>query len=78
MNTTNKTIWNEIGEGNAHVGDGCVGSWATFPEGTTAQAVLDDYMSTADYDGATGEFTVTAEIDGQLASCRVGPGGEIL
>ena len=69
--------WNEVCEGNAHVSDDCVGSWATFPAGTSAQEVLDEYMSTADYSGATGSFVVTATIDGDTASVRVGPGGEV-
>lgn len=69
--------WNQVQDGNAHVSDGAEGFWAEFPAGTTAQAVLDDYMSTADYSGATGTFRVTAEIDGALASVRVGPGGEV-
>jgi hypothetical protein len=69
--------WNEAGRGNAHVSDGCIGYWSEFQEGTTAQMVLDDFMSTADYSGATGTFVVEAEIDGQLASVCVGPGGEV-
>ncbi|MGA7122344.1 MAG: hypothetical protein WBY94_19735 [Polyangiaceae bacterium] len=63
--------WNETQDGNAHVSDGAVGFWANFPPGTSAKAVLDEYMSTADYDGATAEFVVTAEIDGQIATTTV-------
>jgi len=70
--------WNQQQEGNAHVSDGQEGYWATFPRGTSAQRVLDTYMATADYSGATGTFTVTATIDGDMASVRVGPGGEIV
>jgi hypothetical protein len=70
-------IWNQTRHGNAHVSDGQEGFWASFPKGTSAQAVLDEYMSTADYTGATGTFTVEAEIEGRLASVRVGPGGEV-
>lgn len=70
--------WNQTKQGNAHVSDGAEGFWATFPDGTSARQVLDEYMSTADYSGATGMFTVTAEINGELCSCRVGPGGEVI
>jgi hypothetical protein len=70
------TAWNQTQQGNAHVEDGAEGFWASFPEGTTAQAVLDEYMSTADYSGATGSFVVRAEIGGATASVRIGPGGE--
>ena len=70
--------WNQQQQGNAWVTDGQEGFWATFPKGTSAKEVLDSYMDTADYSGATGTFTVRAEIDGDVASVRVGPGGEIL
>ena len=70
-----KTAWNQVQQGNAHVSDGQEGFWSEFPAGTSAQAVLDEYMSTADYTGATGTFTVTARISGNLASVDVGPGG---
>lgn len=70
--------WNQQQQGNAHVSDGQEGYWATFPRGTSAQRVLDVYMATADYSGATGTFTVTAEIEGRMASVRVGPGGEVV
>jgi hypothetical protein len=69
--------WNQAQEGNAWVSDGQEGFWATFPEGTTAATVLTEYMSTADYSGATGTFCVRAEIDGDTASIQVGPGGEV-
>lgn len=69
--------WNEAGRGNARVSDGCMGFWADFPVGTSARAVLYDYMSTADYSAAMVSFTVEAEIDGDVASVRVGPGGEV-
>lgn len=69
--------WNEIGQGNAHVSDGCMGFWAEFPAGTSAREVLAEYMLTANYTGATGTFVVRAEIDGDLASVRVGPGGQV-
>lgn len=44
--------WNQVKQGNVHVSDGVGVFWATFPDGTTAQEALDEYMSTADYDGA--------------------------
>jgi len=69
--------WNQIKDGNARVSDGAEGYWASFPAGTSARTVLDEYLSTADYSGATGTFTVRAEIDGDLASVVVGPGGEV-
>lgn len=71
------TNWNQHCYGNAWVNDGAVGFWATFAAGTTAQKVLDDYMSTADYSAATGLFQVCAVIDGDVAICTVGPGGEV-
>ncbi len=71
------TKWNEVPSGNAHVSDGAMGFWATFPSGTSAQAVLNEYMSTADYSSATGTFTVSAEIEGRVASVKVGAGGEV-
>ncbi len=71
------TQWYQTRRGNAHVSDGSMGFWATFPKGTTAKTVLDDYMSTADYTAATAAFTVEAEIDGHIASVRVGPGGAV-
>lgn len=67
--------WNQAAIGNAHVSDGQEGFWARFPRGTSAREVLDLYLDTADYSGATGHFTVRAEIGGQVASARVGPGG---
>jgi len=67
------TTWNQAMQGNAHVSDGAEGYWAEFPEGTSAQAVLDDYMSTADYSGATQAFDVVAEIGCRFASVRVQP-----
>jgi len=70
--------WNQVKDGNAHVSDGAEGFWATFPAGTSAQTVLDEYMSTADYSAATAKFSVTAEIEGNTASCTVGPGGEVV
>ena len=70
--------WNQQQEGNAHVSDGQEGYWATFPQGTSAKKVLDVYMSTADYSAGTGTFTVTAKIGGDVASVRVGPGGEVV
>ena len=73
--TTEK--WNQVKNGNAYVSDGAVGCWASFPPGTSAKAVLDDYMSTADYSAATGTFTVCAEIEGNIATVVVGPGGEV-
>jgi len=69
--------WNQSGSGNAHVGDGQEGFWAKFPAGTSAQAVLDTYLSTADYTGSTKAFRVTAGIGGDLASVRVEPGGDV-
>jgi hypothetical protein len=69
--------WNQAQRGNAHVSDGAEGFWADFPPGTSAQKVLDTYMATADYSGATGPFVVRAEIDGDVASVRVGPGGVV-
>ena len=69
--------WNQTRDGNAHVSDGAEGFWSHFPAGTTAQAVLDEYMATADYSAATGTFAVWAEIDGDTASVRVGPGGDV-
>ncbi len=67
--------WAEFGAPPYEEGlsDGAEGYWAEFPEGTSAQAVLDDYMSTADYSGATKAFVVTAEIGGQVAQVRVQP-----
>ena len=67
--------WTEIGEGNAPVRDGVCGFWATFRRGTTARAVLEAYLATADYASATARFLVTATIDGDTASAAVGPGG---
>lgn len=72
------TKWNQVQQGNAWVTDGAEGFWAEFPAGTSAKVVLVDYMSTADYSGATGAFTVRAEIDEDVASLRVGPGGEVI
>jgi len=69
--------WNQNQDGNAWVNDGAEGYWAHFPAGTTAQDVLDDFMSTADYSAATGTFAVRAEISGTVASVIVGPGGTI-
>jgi len=69
--------WNQTQQGNAWVSDGAEGYWAEFPAGTSARQVLDAYMATADYSGATATFTVRAEIDGQVATVRVGPGGEV-
>lgn len=70
------TTWNQIREGNVHVTDGAEGYWATMPADVTAQAALDLYMSTADYDGATKAVTVTATVlsgkhEGQMATARV-------
>jgi hypothetical protein len=65
--------WNQVGDGNAHVSDGVMTFWATFPRGTSAKAVLEAYMSTADYSGSTKPFRVVAEIDGHMASTRVQP-----
>ena len=76
--TNMATKWNQTKDGNAHVTDGAEGYWATFPVGTSAKEVLDIFLDTADYTGATGKFTVEAEIGGQLASVQVGPGGDVL
>ena len=59
------TKWNQTKDGNAHVTDGAEGYWATFPVGTSAKEVLDIFLDTADYTGATGKFTVEAEIGGE-------------
>jgi hypothetical protein len=71
-------VWNQTQQGNAHVSDGAEGFWASFPRGTSAQSVLKAFLATADYSAATGTFTVTAEIEGRMASARMGPGGEIV
>ena len=78
MMTTSELVgWSEINGGqNAHVSDGCMGYWADFPSGTSAADVLEAYMATADYSGATADVTVTATIDGETASVVVGPDGE--
>lgn len=67
--------WNETCDGNVHVDDGCMGFWATFPEGTTAKQALDAYMSTADYSAATKPFTIRATIEatGETCSTRYEP-----
>jgi len=70
--------WNQQKIGNAWVTDGAEGFWAQFPRGTSAQTVLNVYLSTADYSGATGTFDVTAHINGDVASCRLGPGGALV
>lgn len=75
---TRNVEWNQVRRGNAWVTDGAEGFWAQFPAGTSAQEVLDEYLATADYSGATSTFTVRAEIAGNVASVRVGPGGEVL
>ena len=77
LHEAHRIRWNQVQRGNAHVTDGAEGFWADFPPGTSAQAVLDAYLATADYSAATGSFTVTAEIDGNVASVRVGPGGVV-
>lgn len=71
-----RVTWEQVPGGNAHVADGCMGFWAEFPRGSTARQVLEEYMATADYTSATEEFEVTAEINGEICSCKVGPGGE--
>jgi hypothetical protein len=71
--TTNIKGWNQAGQGNAYVSDGAERYWAEFPAGTSAQAVLDDYMSTADYSWATEAFFVTAEIGDLRVRVRVQP-----
>jgi hypothetical protein len=70
------TTWNQVQNGNAHVSDGVMGFWASFLPGTTAQEVLDNYMSTADYSAATCDFTVTATIEGDVARTIVHVLGE--
>lgn len=52
--------WNQAGKGNAHVSDGLEGFWTTT--NLDALAVLDAFLSTADYDNAATSFTVTATI----------------
>lgn len=63
--------WNTVKQGNACVTDGEMTFWADFPTGTSAAEVLDAYLDTADYSGATERFTVVAEIDGQTWSRSV-------
>lgn len=63
--------WNTVKQGNARVTDGEMTFWADFPAGTSAAEVLDAYLDTADYSGATERFTVVAEIDGQTWSRSV-------
>jgi hypothetical protein len=69
--------WNQVGRGNAHVSDAQEGFWAKFPAGTSAQDVLDTYLSTANYVGSTKAFRVTAGIGGDFASVRIEPGGDV-
>ncbi|HEU5276821.1 MAG TPA: hypothetical protein VFU97_24405 [Xanthobacteraceae bacterium] len=64
---SNLTGWNQARKGNATVFDGSERFWKEFPAGTTAEAVLADYLNTADYDYATKDFVIEAEIDGQIA-----------
>jgi len=72
-----RVAWNQVRRGTAWVSDGAEGFWADFPAGTSAEDVLAEYLSTADYSGATGTFIVRAEIGGDVATVKVGPGGEV-